>query len=89
MVARVRILESKPYLELSLLLVLSLAPRGFFSEYSGFPLPLKTNTSRFQFDLEHIDIFNNEFLRTPKCSVGKQILFNFFISFLYFIVLHI
>ena len=35
---------------LSLLLVLSLAPRGFFSEYSGFPLSSKTNISKFQFD---------------------------------------
>ena len=24
----------------------------FFSRYSGFPLPIKTNTSKFQFDLE-------------------------------------
>ena len=55
---------------LSLLLVLSLAPRGFFSGYSGFPRSLKTNTPQF--------IWNartqfNEILRTPKCSVGKQI----------------
>ena len=35
---------------LSLLLVLSLAPRGFSSGYSGFPLSLKTNTFKFQFD---------------------------------------
>ena len=35
---------------LSLLLVLSLAPRGF-SGYSGFPLSLKANTFKFQFDL--------------------------------------
>ena len=26
----------------------------FFSEYSGFPLSSKTNTSKFQFDLESI-----------------------------------
>ena len=37
---------------LSLLLVLSLAPRGFFFEYSGFPLSSKTSSSKFQFDLE-------------------------------------
>ena len=42
---------------LSLLLVVSLAPRGFFSGYSGFPLSLKTNTFKFQFDLERTDTF--------------------------------
>ena len=26
----------------------------FFSGYSGFPLPSKTNTSKFQFDLESV-----------------------------------
>ena len=29
----------------------------FFSGYSGFPLSLKTNTSKFQFDLERTDRF--------------------------------
>ena len=29
----------------------------FFSGYSGFPLSLKTNTFKFQFDLEHMDMF--------------------------------
>ena len=29
----------------------------FFSRYSGFPLSLKTNTSKFQFDLECMDTF--------------------------------
>ena len=29
----------------------------FFSGYSGFPLPLKTNTFKFQFDLERTDTF--------------------------------
>ena len=29
----------------------------FFSGYSGFPLSLKTNTSKFQFDLERTDTF--------------------------------
>ena len=43
---------------LSLLLVLSFAPRGFFSGFSsGFLLSLKTNTSKFQFDLERTDTF--------------------------------
>ena len=37
---------------LSLLLVISFAPRGFFSGYSGFPLSSKTNPSKFQFDQE-------------------------------------
>ena len=42
----------------------------FFFGYSGFPLSLKTNAPQF--------IWNartrlNEILRTPKCSVGKQI----------------
>ena len=36
---------------LSLLMVLSFAPRGF-SGYSGFPLSSKTNNSKFQFDQE-------------------------------------
>ena len=38
-----------------------LCSERFFSRYSGFLLSLETNTSKF-----------NEFLRTPKCSVGKQ-----------------
>ena len=29
----------------------------FFSGYSGFNFSLKTNTSKFQFDLEHTDMF--------------------------------
>ena len=29
----------------------------FFSGYSGFPLSLKTNISKFQFDLERTDTF--------------------------------
>ena len=36
---------------LSLLLVLVLAPR-VFSGYSGFPPSIKTNISKFQFDLD-------------------------------------
>ena len=42
---------------LSLLLVLSLAPRGFSPGTLGFPLSLKTNTFKFQLDLEHTDTF--------------------------------
>ena len=37
---------------LSLLMVLSLSPRGFSPGHSGFPLSSKTNTSKFQFDQE-------------------------------------
>ena len=37
---------------LSLMLVLSFAPRGFFSGFSGFPLSSKTNISKFLFDQE-------------------------------------
>ena len=44
----------------------------FFSGYSGFPLSLKTNTSKFQFDLERTDTFQRV-LKTPDCSVAKQI----------------
>ena len=29
----------------------------FLSGYFGFPLSLKTNTSKFQFNLEHTDTF--------------------------------
>ena len=34
-----------------------LCSERFFSGYSGFPLSLKTNTSKFQFDLERTDTF--------------------------------
>ena len=37
---------------LSLLLVVVLTPRGFSWVLPGFPLSLKINISRFQFDLE-------------------------------------
>ena len=54
---------------LSLLLFLSLAPRSFSP---GTPLFLKADTSKFN------SVWNartrlNEFLRTAKCSVGKQL----------------
>ena len=41
----------------------------FFSWYSGFPLSSKTNTSKFQFDLERTDTFQ----RVHKNFMGKQI----------------
>ena len=45
---------------LSLLLVLVLAPRGFPPGYSGFPLFSKTNTSKFQFDLDYCQALYHE-----------------------------
>ena len=49
-----------------------------YSVYSGFPLSSKTNTSKFQFDLERTDTFkrtsSSEFLVASR--VKKQ--FNFF-----------
>ena len=46
----------------------------FFSGYSSFPLSPKTNTSKLQFDLERTDTFKRAlYLRTPLCSVCKQI----------------
>ena len=57
---------------LSLLLVLFLAPRGFSQGSTVFPFPRKPALPNSN------SIWNawtrfNEFLRTPKCSVGKQI----------------
>ena len=34
-----------------------LCSERFFSGYSGFPLSSKTNTSKFQFELECMDMF--------------------------------
>ena len=42
---------------MSLLLVLSFASKRFFSWYSCFPLSLKANTFKFQFDIECMDKF--------------------------------
>ena len=50
-----------------------LCSERFFSGYSGFPLSSKTNISKFQFDPGMHGHILNEFLRTPRCSVGKQI----------------
>ena len=44
--------------------------REVFSGHSGFPLPLNTNISKFQFDLELADTFKQ---RTFQSYVGKQI----------------
>ena len=46
---------------LSLLLVLSLAPRGSSPCTQVFPLSLKTNASNVQFDLERTDTFSRVF----------------------------
>ena len=44
---------------LSLLLVLSFVPRGFFPGTPPvFPSPQKPTLPKFQFDLEHTDTFN-------------------------------
>ena len=42
-----------------------LCSERFFSGYSGFPLSLKTNISKFQFDPGMHEHFMNEFLWTP------------------------
>ena len=34
----------------------------FFSSYSGFPLSSKTTTSKFQFDLERMDMLKDIFM---------------------------
>ena len=61
---------------LNLLLVLSFAPRGFFSGYSGFPLSSKTNASKFQFDQE-----SNQVDEEPLCGCAtSKSLFIFFFS---------
>ena len=62
---------------LSLLLVLYSAPRGF-ARFS----PLLKN-QHFQIPIRswNAQTFLNEFLRTPWCSVGKQITFTFILTF--------
>ena len=78
------IVASKPYV-LSLLLVLSFAPtESFFSRYSGFPLSIKTNNQEQPTNsnsnsnsnsMAHLHISTHS-LRTPECSLGKQIHYN-------------
>ena len=67
---------------LSLLLILSLALRGFFSGYSGFPLSLKTNTFKFQFDLERTDVSTSsyELLSAPWVNKLQFTIYNLFIA---------
>ena len=52
-----------------------LCSERFLSGYSGFPLSSKTNIFKFQIDPGMHGHVLNEFLRTPRCSVGKQITF--------------
>ena len=61
-----------------------LCSERFFSGYSGFPLSSKTNTSKFQSDLERTDTFK-QVLRTPKCFLGKKKIYNIFL----YIILHL
>ena len=65
---------------LSLLLVLSLAPRGFSPNSLVFPSPQKLTLPNSN------SIWNartrfSEFIRTPMCFVGKQAIYNFFYNF--------
>ena len=53
--------------ELNLLLVLSLALRGFYPGTPVFPFSTKTNTPKVQFDLE----FTDTFVRTPREKSAK------------------
>ena len=45
-----------------------------FSSYSGFPLFLKTNTSKCKFELQPTDTFQRVLKNFYKCSVVKQII---------------
>ena len=58
-----------------------LCSRRFFSGYSGFPLYSKNHISKFQLDFRMQGHILNKFLRTPRCSVGKQITFLDFYNF--------
>ena len=55
-----------------LLLVLSLAPRGLSPGTPVFPSPEEPTLRNFN-SMWNAGTSFNEFLRTPKCSVGKQI----------------
>ena len=68
---------------LSLLLVLSFAPRGFSpAGYGGFPLSLKTKTSKFQFALERTDTFQgvlmNSLVLRGKTNYNLQFFFTIY-----------
>ena len=51
-----------------------LCSERFFSGYSGFPLSLKTNTSKFQFDLERL----HEFSELPRSSWANRLQFTIY-----------
>ena len=76
-VARVRTPGVDAICGLSLLLVLFLAPRGFSPGTPVFPSPQKPTLPNSN------SIWNartrlNEFIRTPKCFVGKKVIYIFF-----------
>ena len=61
-----------------------LCSERFFSGYSGFPLSPKTNTSKFQFDLERTDT-EKRALKLLGASWVNKLHLHFFI---YFFLLH-
>ena len=63
---------------LSLLLVLSLAPRGFSPGTPVFPSPQKPLTLPNSNSIWNARTRLNEFIRTSMCLVGKQAIYNFF-----------
>ena len=70
-VARFRLPASTPYV---------LRGFFFFFGYSGFPLSLKTNTSKFQFDLERTDTLQRVLLSAPWVNKSHQVTDNNFYS---------
>ena len=58
---------------LSLLLVLSFATRGFSPGTPFFPCPQKPTCPNSN-SISNARTRSNEFIRTPKCSVGEQII---------------
>ena len=78
-VARVQILASKPSLVWVCCWFSPLVQEVFLWVLQLSPL-LKTNTSKFQFDLEHTDTFKRVY-KNSKCFVGKQItIFTIFLN---------
>ena len=65
----------KRYIQLIVAASLPCSER-FFSWYSGIPLSSKTNTSKFQFDLECTDTFKRVHTNS-MCSVGEQAIYIF------------
>ena len=63
---------------LSLLLVLYSAPRGFSPGSPVFPSPQKPTFPNSN-SIWNARTFLNEFLWTPRCSVGKQVTFTSYI----------